>query len=164
MPLTDALLAGLGFLCMTYCLWLTLRLKRLYKTTQRLDTLLAQSEKALEANRAQLEAYEDQRYRVEQSLKGPLKEGESVKNDLAYFVERGEALLHSLDPLVCALVEAKKRTELMGEAPEGRGESRQVARGGEVADLRHTDESLGSKKERLVETPSFLRLTKRARG
>jgi len=164
MPLTDVLLAGLGFVCMAYCLWITLRLRRVYKTTQRLDRLLVQSEKALEANRAQLESYEDQRYRVEQSLKGPLKEGESVKNDLVYFVERGEALLHSLDPLVCALVEAKKRTDVMSSETENRRPDRQTSPGSEVSDLRHASEVKAGKKDRLIETPAFLRLTKRAQG
>lgn len=90
--LVDGALLLFGLSILSYCIWLSFRLRKPYIHQEKLEKMLIEGQDILTQTKTLLE-----------SLHKTVEQGDALKGDLSYFTDRGEELMRHLEPSVRTL-------------------------------------------------------------
>lgn len=83
-----------------FCVYFGYKINKLYANKKHLETLLDDFVSHTKAREESLERLELKTKRLYKNWEEALQKGDELKNDLSYFIERGQALLTDMEPRI----------------------------------------------------------------
>ena len=106
------------FLCGSFfCIYFGFKINKLYTNKQHLETLLESFIAHTKEREETLESLEVKTKRLYKNWEDALQQGEELKNDLSYFIDRGQTLLTDMEPRIKELRDTNTEKSVTNISP-----------------------------------------------